>query len=315
MEGNGDPPVRRSRLWIVGIVLGLTAIARGAVDEPALLRDLQSPDYAVRDDASRRMLTDDSFDRALFLRLYASASTPEQRHRILDAARHHFLLAVQEDATKVGGAASMGLTLLPVVARGEVAGVSQPAARVGLTFPGFPAYALLKPGDLILTLDGREVPDTEAGGIGAFIEIIKAHPLNRPLNIGVLREGRRLDVTMRLASRVALQSIYQPDGASLRPELEVRWEEQARAFDRLDPAAEPLRADLPALTPADQPIGPELDEADARLRQLRFQIQQRNALDRLAPINIGQPGDARIEVHVGDAPEQGPEPVPAPGSR
>jgi hypothetical protein len=236
------------RAAIILMVLMLSAAAaRAAIDEAALLRDLQSPDYAVRDAASQRMLEDESLGQADFRRLYAAAVTPEQRQRLLDAARHHFLRAAQEDATKLGGASSMGLTLLPLVPAGEIAGIDQPAARVGATYPGFPAYAQLKPGDLILTIDGREVPDAEAGGIPAFIERIKAHPLDRPLNITGLRGGEPFAVTMKPASRTALQTIYSADGAELRAELEEGWMKERRELEKLAPAAPALRVVLPPL--------------------------------------------------------------------
>ncbi|MCC7193807.1 MAG: PDZ domain-containing protein [Phycisphaeraceae bacterium] len=299
-------------LWIVGILLSLAAVGNGAIDEPSLLRDLQSPDYAVREEASHRMLTDEAFDQPTFLRLYASASLPEQRERILDASRHHFLRVVQEDATKVGGASSMGLTLLPMIAPGEVAGVTQPAARVGITYPGFPAYAMLRPGDLILSLDGREVPGTDAGGISMFIEMVKAHPLARSAKVGVLRDGKRIEVTMRLASRVALQSIYQMDGETLRPELAARWAEQAREFTKLSPEAAALQADLPSLPSPDAPVDSELDAADDRLMQLQMQLLEMEEGNELVEPNLrdGRENRGRLAPEPPPVPQAKPDLIP-----
>jgi regulator of sigma E protease len=78
-------------------------------------------------------------------------------------------------------------------ARRRVAGALVPLlpARIGLLAPGYPALrAGVRPGDVVVRLNGDTVPDWNA-----MVRVVRHSP-GRPLTLGVLRGGKVVDVTV-----------------------------------------------------------------------------------------------------------------------
>lgn len=140
----------RYRLLLAGAVVG--AVAAGAAgsedkDLGSLVAALADDDYSERASAARTLATSDAYALSDLLGAAdGSALTPEQRVRLLSAARERFFATPR---------AGMGVRFLG----GQPVNV-QSMVVVDEAMPGFPSAEVLERGDIIVSADGHALHGT-----------------------------------------------------------------------------------------------------------------------------------------------------------
>ncbi len=191
---------------------------------------LGDADFAKRHAAMRKLLADESVTPDEVAAAFAKATSVEQKHRLISIARHHLLrLARNRDfplpARNVQGQSipgALGLTHGPVISE-DLPQLKQSGVRVRRTLPGFPAYASLEVGDLIVGIEGNAIP----AGFSAeqisrhFGDAIQLVPAGSSVVLQIHREGKTVDVKVKLAPHASLGGMYQPE---LRANYEREWE-------------------------------------------------------------------------------------------
>ena len=213
----------------------------------AILSDLNADTYAARESATRKLLADDGIDPQAVADLYAKATTPEQRNRLIDAARHHFIRRLRLQLFPGARLGALGV-IQSAMAADQLPKIGRPAARVVATLPGFPAYVVLSAGDLVLAVNDEGLPpnlspeETSAH----FGRMIIDHRQDSVITLTVWRDERTIQVPVRLASSDAIRNMFEPSNQRLLPQYRVRW---LRFYDAMvDAGREP--APLPVdLTP------------------------------------------------------------------
>ena len=110
---------------------------------------------------------------------------------------------------RTAGDGSLGISHQGVT-KAQLPHLGRPAIRVLDTLAGFPAHGVLEPGDLILLVDGRELPEVNnAGQIQSiFQSAILARKPNSLVRLKVRRRDVMIDVRIRIASGEALNRMY-----------------------------------------------------------------------------------------------------------
>ncbi len=271
--------------WVVllGLTLSAPPRAHGQDAEPRpapaedpgkltreVLQRLNDPRFAVREQATMELLSDDrltSSDLAMPCRL---ARTPEQRHRLLLVARHHLLREAQGvdfDGPQRSGALGMfsggraAISLqIPKHPDDAHAGV-----QVLRTYLGFPAFAKFKPGDLIVGVrspraeelpgptdpTGRYktfAPDSAPEQVSKrFSDLMEKSRAGDEVSFLVYRDHRALSapVVLRLASHDALNNMYERTSRELQPRYRALWRSYRDDLDRLQVPPATLNAPWP----------------------------------------------------------------------
>jgi C-terminal processing protease CtpA/Prc len=233
--------------------------------EDTLLDALNHDEYPVREQATADLLADETLTAKRIDALFADAWSPEQRHRLVDIARHHFIRDIIRTEFGHGEQGSLGVTISPGEI-GQVAGLNQPGVFITRTHPGFPAYTKLKTDDLILAVNGNAPgPELTGGQLTSYlIERIKGYAAGEHVAMTIYRDGARHEVDIQLASRAALDAIYQQDPPmrvqaaaiingqlqvepqiarqvladkygppQMRPDIEARWLKRRTELERL----------------------------------------------------------------------------------
>lgn len=181
--------------------------------DQVLLSRLASPQYAVRDAASRSLLQDRALTLSRITTLYQQADALEQRHRLLDVARHHALQELADRASSTSPRRDASIGIAHQVLGPAETGLDRPAVLVRQTLPGFPGYAHLQPGDMILTLGNRTLPT--GADEAAFVQMVREHQPGERITLTIHREGQPLNVTLPLASADMLAAVYARSGSEL----------------------------------------------------------------------------------------------------
>lgn len=209
---------------LITALINAPAVAQPAepLDPSVVLGQLNEPDYAAREDATRRLLQDQTIPLDDLRALYSRAETPEQRHRVMDVFRHHALRTMRErsfDETDAAPAVGFSHEVLPA---GSMPGIDGPAIHVSATLPGFPAHAFLESGDLIVSVDEQPLPDEVV--TERFTQVLQRYRAGQMITLGVVRRGERLRMQLRLAGMDALEQIYADNSPpSLRPPFLQQW--------------------------------------------------------------------------------------------
>jgi len=201
-----------------------------------LLAALADQDFYVRQLAHEQLLQREDFDEHVE-RWMKMAQTLEQRHRLIDAARHHFIRELHTHAfqAQAPGAIGVSHSLMPV---GTIEQVKSPVVMVIRTVPGFPGHAYLRPDDMIVELDGEPLPET--ANASTFGNWIQQYVAGDELSLGVWREGEVQTVRFTLVSAAALQALYPASGATLRLEQATaeRWDKRKAQLLSLAPSSD-----------------------------------------------------------------------------
>jgi len=270
-------PIRRARnrrrghfsdhaqsLILAVLVLACAAPIRAQSDTDAL-DVLNHDDFAVREQITADLLADETLTVERIDAMIADAWSPEQRHRLLDVARHHFIRDIIRAEFGHGAQGSLGVTISPGDI-GQVDGLDEPGVFITRTHPGFPAYTRLKADDFILAVNDH-APDPELIGrqlTSYLIDQIKGYAAGERVRMTIYRDGTRREVDIQLASRAALDAVYQQDPPvqvqaaaivngqlqieqhpvvqdlvrqygppQMRPEIQARWLKRRAELERL----------------------------------------------------------------------------------
>ena len=244
--------VSAAMLLTVFFVLTPSALALESHLDDDTLRQLAHIEYEMREEMTSRLLADLSLTEDDLARLYTKATVPEQKNRLLAVARHYEVREMTHVKVDGQGKGAVGVRHEAVVA-GRLPGVEHAGVMVVKTFPGFPAYAHLQPGDVIIEIDGQPFP---ADGdnvqlIEHFVSAVQVHKPDAMVRLTVLRNRKKLDVKFRLASYEALQAIYQNGGQMRQPFL-AAWQSTRDRLVALDG-----KSGLPTQTDSVSPREPQ----------------------------------------------------------
>jgi len=216
------------RMSIVLAAVLVSAAAARADLSATDVKALGDADFSTRQAAMRKLLADEAVTPDQIAKAFPAAESVEQKHRLITLARHHLLrLARQRDfpfrrepgLPTVPGA--LGLTHGPVTSD-ELPQLKQSGVRIRRTLPGFPAHAALETGDLILAIEGNPLPanftsEQISRYFGDAIQMVQA---GQTVTLSVHRDGKTVDVKVKLAPHAALSGMYQPE---LRSVYEKEW--------------------------------------------------------------------------------------------
>lgn len=211
-------------------------------DDSAVLTALDHEDYRVRQEQTRAMLMDDSLTADDIDRMYQQAESVEQRHRLLRVARHHLIQRlIAERFGDQAGPGSMGLTHHVVEVNDPQTASPRKGVMVVMTLPGFPAYASLEPGDVIINFAGESIPDKMTPA--QFQNLIKSHQSNEQIGLTVLRNGVAVDVPFRLSHNQALSTVYDTSEVTLAEPYQGLWEAERQRIESLVGGGEPAASE------------------------------------------------------------------------
>jgi C-terminal processing protease CtpA/Prc len=201
----------KTMLTGVQMVLCLTLLTQpGELSLSTRLAQLDSADYAVRQQVTEQLmqeiqLTDEQVDQ-----LYQQAQTPEQRHRLQDIALHRCLKQwVSNIKNYDNQPGSIGIQLT------EVKPIAQPLLESGgvmvrSTLPGMPAYECLRAGDVIVEVNQQPlVAASEKLGVNnTLVQLIQGHRAGTMMELKVIRDKQPLTVSLPAAPKLALDKLY-----------------------------------------------------------------------------------------------------------
>lgn len=217
-------PGTRAVLWLLVLSWSTLAVAQPANDDTHILSALGSDQYAVRESMTRRLLAGPDLTPQRLERLYAAATLPEQRHRLLDVAKHHLLRRVVHEQFPGGQSGSIGVSLGSVNEE-QTPGVRQSAIYVGQTYPGFPAFSELSPGDIILEVNGEQPGQQRGLGLVQFmVNRITQHAPGEYIELTVLRDDQTFNVKIRLVNIDALHALYQTRERPVAQAVQLRMD-------------------------------------------------------------------------------------------
>lgn len=194
-----------------------------SVDDAGVLDRLNADDFVVRQRETRRMMSDEALTREDLDYLYSLSTTPEQRHRLLLVARHRLIRGMmRERLADEGGPGSMGLShhVVQVTVPGEAA--PRTGVLVVMTLPGFPAYALLEPGDMIIDFAGEPIPQNMTPA--QFQQTIKTFQTGQEIGLNIVRDGVVEPILFRLGPGRGLGEVYDTGGVTLNEPYRSAWE-------------------------------------------------------------------------------------------
>lgn len=188
---------------------------------------LDHPEYEEREAATTELMQSEALSEKRLTRALRSPSSPEQRHRLLRVAMHHYYrdLSVSGMEAPAGhrqGALGIHTPSESIVRPGDHPKLEHPAMMVTKIYPGFPAFVHLRPRDLIFGIAGE--PFGSSFSQRRFSELIKEHSSGERVSLMVLRDGKRIEVPVRLASKPRLELIDDRlSMANKNPKLYPSW--------------------------------------------------------------------------------------------
>ncbi len=244
--------VKRShawKAWALGVVCVLVCCASAAaqLDERAVLAGLGDDDYRVRQEATRQLLLDESLTADQLDALYVASETPEQRNRLLRVARHHMIRRlIEQNYGELRGSGSMGLSHHVVQVTGPDGQTQQTGVMVVMTLPGFPAYAMLDPGDVIVRFAGEDMPQRMSPT--QFQLLIRDHKAGEVIEIVVMRNGKPMTLDFQMSQGQALSEVYDTSGITLNEPYLGLWTQERARIEGL------LRVETEDESPSEAPI-------------------------------------------------------------
>lgn len=196
--------------WLAAIACA-TAIHASELDVDQAVRDLGHESFEARESATAWLMQSGEFTDARLAQAL-SQSDPESRHRLARVALHRFFSRQgaqnktnSEDTGALG--VDLSLKLNHAVFPSQDPTLQHPAILVSGTLPGFPAHAKLRPGDLILALDGVYFSDDL--DTGRFTETLKQkYKAGQTVVARVRRDRRELEIPITLDSKARLDAVY-----------------------------------------------------------------------------------------------------------
>jgi len=193
------------------------------LSQKQLVALLDDASYVTRCEAEWRLLTDNTLGSDELRQYMLASVSEEQRYRLLRIARHHVLRVIREERFSnpgapdavIGDRASIGFSYEP--AMNIRSDSEQPGVAVMATMPGFPGYAYLQPGDIIIAVDDQAAGMIQHQFIATtwFTDRIAVHNPGDRIKISVMRGDKKLDFEMPCAESAALKEMYTSNGAAV----------------------------------------------------------------------------------------------------
>jgi hypothetical protein len=164
--------------------------------------DLASPDAAVRDRAQTQLMGI-SRDDLRGLRTVIQQARPLAPSQV--AALHDIVIQVflaGETYEPLGEQSFLGVRLQDPMFEPAPGRIGVPIEQ---RFPGFPAFQMLRDGDMILAVIKdpnapiQQLPNLQTLTTTVLHEAVSSAPSNRPVELLVLRQGQQIHVNVRLA--------------------------------------------------------------------------------------------------------------------
>jgi hypothetical protein len=214
-------------------------LADSSSEPSSLLRDLDDPDYATRERATRQLLADASINPEALRSLYAASRTAEQRHRLRRAMLHHLTKRIIHERFPNPTAGAIGISMQP----------AEPDADEGVVVRwlllGFPGAERLRVGDRIVAYDGVSLRGLGREAVQRLSLATRERASGDTMSLRVVRDGRAQDVSLVLSHYDALRGIVDPTTNTLLPPHDARWRALLTQLDRLHPEPPPLRVPEP----------------------------------------------------------------------
>ena len=179
-----------------------------------LVAQLDDADYATRLRATQALLGDDSLDARTLVQYCNKSVSAEQRHRLLDITLHHvvaeYVKNLPADNDPESNVGAIGTLLLPALTAAHMPDLNTSAVRIGQPRAGFPAYARLLPGDLVVAFGDKTFPRNGEPEqiLLRLTESIKASPQGKDIRLTVYRDGATFPLDVRVGSLSALRLTY-----------------------------------------------------------------------------------------------------------
>lgn len=181
-------------------------------DQVVALLDDES--FNVRQAAEARLLADDTLDPAALKKLIAQAKSAEQRYRLLRVAEHHVLREVRlREFGDQPQRAAIGFSYQPVLPADNPE-LTAPAVTVTATMPGFPGHAYLRPGDMVLAINGNAPRGIQHRDLVTtwLSDNIRFHRPGDTVTLTVRRDGTTFDLDVPCGHGNALDQMYTTNG-------------------------------------------------------------------------------------------------------
>jgi hypothetical protein len=170
--------------------------AAEAAKVAAAIAALHAPEWATRQAAQEELMGEPPAARPLVEQALIRDPDPETRGRLKSIALHLYLKA----RTPLTGQASvLGITLPPLPTEQDPDAPG--SIEVISVLPGFDAAEKLKPGDLILAINGEPLPP--GASAATLRDMINPHPAQQPLKIEIKRGGKIRTVEVQPAGVAA----------------------------------------------------------------------------------------------------------------
>lgn len=202
---------------------------------------LDHKDYAVRVSAQASLLADNTLNKDDLKAMVQSAKSPEQRRRLLTVAEHHVLRGMREQDFGVKKnaegqpvqqgpqPAAVGYSYEPILAH-ENPHADLPGVQVIATMPGFPGYAHLRRGDIIVQINGLGLSTHHREhDITNWVRWqISSRSAGDTIDFTILRGGEMMAIKMICAEGIALDHMYTTDAfeaAARKQPYKKAWEQ------------------------------------------------------------------------------------------
>lgn len=229
---------------LIALTFAASVPAQDAAPAPesveTLVRQLDAESFEQREAATTElMLRADLDDTQLARFLRTAADSPERRHRLVRIAMHRYFarleargdgfpLALEQippgggPAPHAAGCIGIDIHRRNVVRPDQVPALKHPALLITSTRVGFPAYALLRPGDMVLSFEGKRI-GAELEDDQALVNLIKQSRAGQVVRLVVMRNGKEVPIEMRLDSLERLQGVSLMLGNTGNPESFGPW--------------------------------------------------------------------------------------------
>ncbi len=229
----------RRAAWTVLTLLPLAAHGGTAELPEKLAKEVDAlahEDAERREEATRTLMQTEAFSGTVVKAAMERVESREAAHRLMRIAKHRFFAEQGPSVDAVGGGAALGVRLTrsnkwAFISPDEDPRLDHSAFVVPERLPGFPAYAHLAPGDLLLGMDGEPFP--KSFGWDAFKRIINEHSAGERVTATVLRNGERKKVSFRLDSKRRLTKVYSRQRR--KSQAQRRWQRRRKALLRKAP--------------------------------------------------------------------------------
>ena len=243
-----EPPPRSNKKRPPGIAPGSTPEATPGstpettpeIDTDPPTRDewvglLAAPDYPTRAEATTALLQDNTLDAQVLRAMLEdpSAAHPERRHRLLMIAEHHLMREIVEAWTAENipadehQKAAIGFSYDPILPANNP--YSEHAAVMLLvTMPGFPGYAYLQPGDVVLAINDQTPRARTLQAVREWVRgTVGARRVGDQVRMTVQRGEDTLELVVPCSGIQSLSATYATSGqgnANRKPHAQQAFE-------------------------------------------------------------------------------------------